>query len=66
MSAVGPGSAEPPEGAHRAGAGLPSVPVTRRCETDLLAELVALLDAEYGPVSGAALAEAEAVWPDRG
>ncbi|SHJ85110.1 hypothetical protein SAMN05421803_110139 [Nocardiopsis flavescens] len=38
--------------------------VARRLETDLLVELVALLEEEYGPVDEAALAEAEALWPD--
>ncbi|MDE3722669.1 hypothetical protein PWG71_14865 [Nocardiopsis sp. N85] len=38
--------------------------VARRLEADLLAELVALLEEEHGPVDEAALAEAEALWPD--
>jgi Arc/MetJ-type ribon-helix-helix transcriptional regulator len=38
--------------------------VARRLELDLLADLAALLEAEHGPVSEAALAEADAAWPD--
>lgn len=38
--------------------------VARQLELDLLAELSALLDAEHGPVSEEALAEARQAWPD--
>lgn len=38
--------------------------VARQLELDLLAELVALLDAEHGPISEELLAEAGAAWPD--
>ncbi|MDI1459355.1 hypothetical protein QEZ54_00085 [Catellatospora sp. KI3] len=38
--------------------------VSKQLELDLLAELSALLEAEYGPVSEEALAEAGAAWPD--
>lgn len=38
--------------------------VARRLELDLLGELSALLQAEYGPISDEALAEARNSWPD--
>ena len=38
--------------------------VTKQLELDLLAELSALLEAEYGPVSEGSVAEAGAAWPD--
>lgn len=38
--------------------------VARRLEVDLLEELAALLEAEYGPVPERFLAEAGAAWPD--
>ena len=38
--------------------------VTRQLELDLLGELSALLQAEHGPVSEEALAEARRSWPD--
>src|SRR6266699_3688900 len=38
--------------------------VTRQLELDLLGELSALLQAEHGPVSKEALAEARRSWPD--
>lgn len=38
--------------------------VARQLELDLLAELAALLTAEYGPVPQELPAEAEAAWPD--
>lgn len=38
--------------------------VARQLELDLLAELAALLDAEYGSIPEELLAEAGAAWPD--
>ncbi|GAB3465742.1 hypothetical protein GCM10027570_54280 [Streptomonospora sediminis] len=38
--------------------------VAKQLELDLSAELSALLEEQYGPVSEEALAEAEAMWPD--
>ncbi|MFE9654737.1 hypothetical protein [Micromonospora sp. NPDC006431] len=38
--------------------------VARQLELDLLAELSAMLEAEHGPVSEEALAEARRSWPD--
>jgi Arc/MetJ-type ribon-helix-helix transcriptional regulator len=38
--------------------------VARQLELDLLAELAAVLEAEHGPVSDEALAEARRSWPD--
>lgn len=38
--------------------------VARQLELDLLAELSEVLDAEHGPLSGEALADAKAAWPD--
>ncbi|MBP2320915.1 Arc/MetJ-type ribon-helix-helix transcriptional regulator [Kibdelosporangium banguiense] len=38
--------------------------VARQLELDLLAELAALLEVEYGPVPEEFLAEAGAAWPD--
>ncbi|HEY4007278.1 MAG TPA: hypothetical protein VGM60_19125 [Pseudonocardia sp.] len=38
--------------------------VARQLELDLLAELAALLEGEYGPVPEEFLAEADAAWPD--
>jgi hypothetical protein len=38
--------------------------VARQLELDLLGELSALLQAEHGPVSDEALAEARRSWPD--
>jgi Arc/MetJ-type ribon-helix-helix transcriptional regulator len=38
--------------------------VARQLELDLMAELAALLEAEYGPVPEEFLAEAGAAWPD--
>ena len=38
--------------------------VARQLELDLLAELAALLEAEYGPVPEEFLAEARTAWPD--
>jgi Arc/MetJ-type ribon-helix-helix transcriptional regulator len=38
--------------------------VARQLELDLLAELSEVLEAEHGPVSEEALAEARSAWPD--
>lgn len=38
--------------------------VSRQLEQDLLSELSEELETEHGPVSGEALAEARAAWPD--
>lgn len=38
--------------------------VARQLELDLLGELAALLESEYGPVSDEALDEARRSWPD--